>query len=147
MGQYYQQYMGGGSKSNTGGYQKYYQQYMSGGSQSGSSSSGSGSYQQYYQKYLGGGDSQDVTSKSGADAKGGSQKSDFDKYFEQQKKAADDSAKKSTQAKDALTVPMEFFAAMPPMMLAEVTACSTEECVKEWKKNNEANVKKHVPKE
>jgi Na+-translocating ferredoxin:NAD+ oxidoreductase RnfG subunit len=43
--------------------------------------------------------------------------------------------------------PIEFFAAMPPMILAEVTSCSTDTCVKEWYKANEADVKKFVPKD
>merc|ERR1712066_335948 len=53
-GQYYQQYLSGGSnKSGQGGYQQYYQQYMGGGKNS-SSKSNTGSYQKYYQKYIGG---------------------------------------------------------------------------------------------
>merc|ERR1712151_895817 len=43
--------------------------------------------------------------------------------------------------------PIEVFAAMPPMILAEVTSCSTDTCVKEWYKANEADVKKFVPKD
>jgi hypothetical protein len=136
--QYYQQYVGGGAKgdaSTSGGYQQYYQQYV-GGSQSGSSRSAGAGYDQYYQQYIGGDDQGKAGDESAARAKTSVQGHNS--------KSTESSAMGTEVAPPAS---VDFLASMPPMLLAELTKCTTKKCVEEWRKKNEDGIKKYVPKD
>jgi hypothetical protein len=136
--QYYQQYVGGGAKgdaSASGGYQQYYQQYV-GSSQSGSSKSAGAGYNQYQQQYLGG----DAQGKAG-DESAAQAKTPVQGHSSQSTKS---SAMGTAVASPAS---VDFLASMPPMLLAELTKCTTKKCVEEWRKKNEDAIKKYVPKD
>jgi hypothetical protein len=159
--QYYQQYIGGGAKnasakSNTGGYQQYYQKYLGGSSkpvEKVTSCSTDTCVKEWYKAKKA-----HIKKFVPKDYQHFQLKTIEKEYKENLARiATKNNSTNSTNAAptkvpptttQALPAsPIEVFAAMPPMILAEVTSCSTDTCVKEWYKEKKADVKKFVPKD
>jgi hypothetical protein len=171
---YYQQFVGGSSNSSSGGYDQYYQQYIGGGAKNASAKSNTGGYQQYYQKYLGGSSkpvekvtscSTDTCVKEWYKAKKAHIKKFVPKDYQHfQLKAIEKECQKNlariakknnstnspSTSDDLAKVPDALaakLAIVPPMLLAQVSACTTKQCVENWRDKTEAEIESVVPKD
>merc|ERR1719356_1682659 len=171
---YYQQHVGASSNSSSGGYDQYYQQYIGGGAKNASGKSNTGGYQQYYQQHIGGSSksveqvtscSTDTCVKEWYKEKEADVKKFVPKDYQHfQLKAIEKEYKKNlarvatkNNSTNGLSTSDDFahvsdalaakLAIVPPMLLAQVSACTTKQCVENWRNKTEAEIESVVPKD